>query len=100
MEKISPPFFILVSIGALLIGVGGAALATIVAGRPPELVSILPAVLLDTAVFLAGGATLGRKALFLAAFLTIAFFATLSGPLAEALPVKKALVSWGPRGDV
>lgn len=37
-----------------------------------------------------------EKALLLAAFLTIAFFATLSGPLAEALPVKRALVVWGP----
>ncbi len=38
----------------------------------------------------------GEKSLFLAAFLTIAFFATLSGPLAEALPIKKALLAWGP----
>lgn len=64
-KKISPPLFILVSIGALLIGIGGVALATIVAGRPllpPDLVlSILPAVLLGTAVFLAGGAILGRR---------------------------------------
>ncbi len=65
VKKITPPLFVLVSIGALLIGVGGVALATIAAGRPllpPELVlSILPAVLLGTAVFLAGGALLGRK---------------------------------------
>lgn len=65
VKKRAPALFVLVSIGALLIGIGGVALATIVAGRPllpPELVlSILPAVLLGTAIFLAGGAILGKK---------------------------------------
>jgi len=65
VKKIAPPYFSLVSVGALLIGVGGAALATIAAGRPflpLELVlAILPYVLLGTMVFMGLGALLGRR---------------------------------------
>jgi len=65
IKKVAPPYFSLVSIGALLIGVGGVALATIAAGRPLlplELVlAILPYVLLGTVVFMGLGALLGRR---------------------------------------
>jgi len=63
--KNAPPYFSLVSVGALLIGVGGVALATIAAGRPllplEFVLSILPYVLLGTAVFMGLGALLGRR---------------------------------------
>ncbi|QOJ79723.1 hypothetical protein IG193_00745 [Infirmifilum lucidum] len=64
-RKAAPPYFALVSVGALLIGIGGVALATIAAGRPllplDLVLTILPYVLLGTIVFVGAGALLRRK---------------------------------------
>ncbi|MEM1598730.1 MAG: hypothetical protein QXP31_02980 [Pyrobaculum sp.] len=65
LKRVVSAPYLLVSAGALLIGVGGVALATIAAGRPllplDVVLNILPAVLLGTTVFMAAGALLGKR---------------------------------------